>query len=498
MSLFDGLRGTELYFMSTPAVTQGQQTQPAPVLAQAGKTRAAVTYSRSWATALFIVDVSLFILSAYLAKLVAERFYHTPSASRLIVGDIIVITLWIVMFNTLGLYTRTYAFRMKDELYYTIAALSLGIVPQLVVFTVVPAISTSRVGAVIDLALSIVLVGTGRTVMHGIRNMRIFQRSERIAIVGKGTRIREALSSLELGKDALPLLVDVDDVDSTLSQENSSGRPALERVSWFAQAVESRCDTLIFTEMLDPRVLPGVLDVACRYHMRVAFAPPRIKRYSFSLSLETNGNQALIVARQLNACTPIARLKKRILDLGLGTLALLIFSPVMVLCAVAVYLESGRPILFRQERVGIGGKSFDVLKFRSMRVDAESETGAVWVRENDDRRTRVGAVLRRLSFDELPQLFNVLRGEMSLVGPRPERPVFEERFRQMFPRYDERHLVPPGITGWSHIHMKRLVDPSDIGERLEYDLRYVEQWTIWLDASILLKTAAEFLFHRSG
>lgn len=482
--------------MSSPTITQEQQAHAAPPLAQATQARAAVTYSRSWATALFIVDVSLFVLSASIAKLVAERFYHTPSPSKLIVGDILVISLWIVMFNLLGLYTRTYAFRMKDELYYTVAGLSLGIVPQLIVFTIVPAISTSRVGAIISLALSIVLVGAGRTVMHGIRNMRIFQRSERIAIIGSGVRVREAFSSLELGKDASPLLVEVNDIDSTLS--DGVATVTLEHVPWFAQAVESRCDTLIFTEMVDPRLLPGVLDVASRYHMRVAFAPPRIKRYSFSLSLETNGNQALIVARQLNACTPIARLKKRILDIVLGTAALAIFAPVMLVCAIAIYIESGRPILFRQERVGMHGTCFDILKFRSMRVNAEDETGAVWVRENDDRRTRVGAVLRRLSFDELPQLFNVLRGEMSLVGPRPERPVFEERFRRMFPRYDERHLVPPGITGWSHIHMKRLVDPSDIGERLEYDLRYVEQWTIWLDASILLKTAAEFLFHRSG
>jgi putative colanic acid biosynthesis UDP-glucose lipid carrier transferase len=232
--------------------------------------------------------------------------------------------------------------------------------------------------------------------------------------------------------------------------------------------------------------------------MRVAFAPPRIKRYSFSLSLETNGSQALIVARQLNACTPVARLKKRILDIVLGSAALIIFAPVMLLCAIAVYLESGRPVLFRQQRVGMGGKPFDILKFRSMRVDAESQPGAVWVRENDDRRTRVGAVLRKLSFDELPQLLNVLRADMSLVGPRPERPMFVEEFRRILSRYDERHLVPPGITGWSQIHMRRLLDPSDINEKLAYDLRYVEQWTVWLDASILFKTAVEFLFHRSG
>lgn len=482
--------------MSSPVVTQGQRYESASAHVPS-KTPRAVTYSPAWARVLFAVDVSLFIFSAYLAKIVAERFYHTPSPNKLIAGDVLIIVLWIVMFNTLGLYTRTYAFRMKDELYYTIAALSLGVIPQLVIFSIVPVISTSRVGAVIYLALSIVLVGAGRTMMHGIRNLRIFQKSQRIAIVGAPERVREALSALDCSTDASPLLMEVSDIDATL--RDWTALPAsFERIPWFAQAIASRCDTIIFTEMVDPRALPHILDIAARYHIRVAFAPPRIKRYAFSLTLETNGNQALIVARQVNACTPVARLKKRVLDVVLGSIGLLLFSPIMALCALAVYLESGPPILFRQERVGMGGKPFNILKFRSMRVDAEAHTGAVWVRENDDRRTRVGAILRRLSFDELPQFINVLRGEMSLVGPRPERPVFESRFRETFPRYDERHLVPPGITGWSHIHMKRLVDPSDIGERLEYDLRYVEQWTVWLDVSILFKTAVEFLFHRSG
>jgi exopolysaccharide biosynthesis polyprenyl glycosylphosphotransferase len=333
--------------------------------------------------------------------------------------------------------------------------------------------------------------------MHGVRNLRIFQRNERMAIIGTATRVREAVSSLDLDAVTSTVLLEVQDIDATLLQQNAGGGGMLENIEWFSRAIESRCDTLIFTEMVDPKFLPPILDVAARYHMRVAFAPPRIKRQAFSLSLETNGSQTLIVARQLNACTPTARLKKRLLDLGVGSFALILFGPIMLVCAAAVYLDSGLPVLYRQERVGMNGKRFQILKFRSMRVDAESETGAVWVRENDDRRTRVGAVLRRLSFDELPQLFNVLSGDMSLVGPRPERPVFEERFRQMLPRYDERHLVPPGITGWSHIHMRRLVNQDDIAERLEYDLRYVEQWTVWLDVSILFKTALEFLFHRS-
>jgi exopolysaccharide biosynthesis polyprenyl glycosylphosphotransferase len=484
--------------MSTPVYVESQHSETSPVPVTTHKTPAVVTYSRSWAFALFVVDLTLFVLSTYLAKLVAERLYHTPPLNKQILGVVIVVTLWILMFHALGLYRRTYAFRVKDELYYTVAALSLGVMPQLIVYSIVPAISTSRVGAMLALALSIVLVGTGRAFMHGLRSsLDIFRRKSRIAIIGTGMRVREAISSLDLSNGASPLLIEVEDLDATLTGA-PGGLSSLECVDWFAQALDSRCDTLIFTEMMSPHFLPRVLDVASRYHMRIAFAPPRIKRHAFSLSLETNGNQALIVATQLNACTPTARLTKRIIDIVFGSIALALFFPIMLLCAIAIIIESGRPILYRQERVGMGGKSFNILKFRSMCLDAESKIGAIWVRENDDRRTRVGAILRRLSFDELPQLFNVLRGDMSLVGPRPERPVFVEQFRQMFPRYDERHLVQPGITGWSHVQMRRLVETSDISERLEYDLRYLEQWSLWLDISILFKTAIEFLFQKAG
>lgn len=480
--------------MSSPVFANSQQQAEITGLPVIAKAPAPITYSWMWASALFIVDISLFVLSAYLANQLAVRVYHAPPHSRVILGDVIMITLWILMFRALGLYRKTYAFRMRDELYYTVAALSLGALPQLVVFTIVPAISTSRVGVLLALALSIPIVGAGRTIMHRIHNMEIFKDHGRLSIVGTAARVREALTSLDLNPRATPMLIEVDDIDSTLLGRNGE----LESIPWFASVVEARCHTIIFTEMLNPKFLPRVLDVAARYHIRVAFAPPRIKRHSFSLSLETSGNQALIIATQLNACTPAARLTKRIMDIVLGTMALGIFLPVMILCAIAIYLESGGPLLYRQRRVGMNGKHFDILKFRSMKMDAESQIGAVWVRENDDRRTRVGAIMRRLSFDELPQFFNVLRGDMSLVGPRPERPIFVEKFRQVLPRYDERNLVQPGITGWSHVMMRRLVTTDDIAERLQYDLRYIEQWSVWLDISILFKTAVEFLFQRAA
>ncbi len=133
-----------------------------------------------------------------------------------------------------------------------------------------------------------------------------------------------------------------------------------------------------------------------------------------------------------------------------------------------------------------------------MRADAEQQSGAVWAKTDDPRKTRIGAFLRRFSIDELPQIFNVLRGDMSLVGPRPERPVFVDLFRTTLPGYDERHLVRPGITGWSHVHMRRNVDTSAAGERLRYDLQYLQSWSPYLDVAICFQTLCEFLFHRAA
>src|SRR5439155_311947 len=146
------------------------------------------------------------------------------------------------------------------------------------------------------------------------------------------------------------------------------------------------------------------------------------------------------------------RVIKRFLDLVVGGLALLLAAPVMLAIAVLLKLASPGPVLFRQERMGLDGQRFRMLKFRTMRVDAERETGPVWARPDDPRRTRLGTFLRRWSLDELPQLWNVLRGEMSLVGPRPERPSFVEEFRRRVPGYMLRHKVKAGITGWAQIN----------------------------------------------
>ena len=453
----------------------------------------------SWVAILLISDVVLFVLGSALGALVGFHHWESPRiVSHLLIADAIFVALWILVFDRLGLYRRTYALTMKDELYYTVAALCLGTIPQFVLFTLYPYISTSRIALAYALGFSIVLVGSARAVLHHARNGRRFNQHRRTTIVGTAERIAAAAESLDVASNLETQLVAVDDIDASLEKIDLTRDARLESIDWFTRARAWGSQQLILTEIVPPGALAHLLEAAARERMQIAFACPRITRYAYDFSIASDGHQVLIVPERLRSCTPRAQLVKRLTDTVLATIALLVFSPVMLAAAIAVYIDSGAPVLFRQERVGLGGRVFDILKFRSMRVDAERESGAVWARQDDPRKTRVGALLRRLSIDELPQLFNVLRGDMSLVGPRPERPVFVDLFRATLSRYDERHLVRPGITGWSQIHMKRVLEPSAAAEKLEYDLQYLENWTPFLDVSVLLQTAFEFLFQRAA
>ncbi|NLH49130.1 MAG: undecaprenyl-phosphate glucose phosphotransferase [Myxococcales bacterium] len=183
---------------------------------------------------------------------------------------------------------------------------------------------------------------------------------------------------------------------------------------------------------------------------------------------------------------------KRAFDVVFSAAVLVLGSPVFLLIALAIKLSSPGPVFYRQERMGLDGKVFGIWKFRSMRVDAEQQTGAVWATENDPRRTRVGTFLRRTNLDELPQFFNVLQGEMSVVGPRPERPVFIEEFRGRIPKYMLRHMVKAGLTGWAQVNGWR--GNTDLRRRIESDLYYVENWSFWLDLRIIWMT----VFSRSA
>jgi Undecaprenyl-phosphate glucose phosphotransferase len=187
---------------------------------------------------------------------------------------------------------------------------------------------------------------------------------------------------------------------------------------------------------------------------------------------------------------------KRVIDVAGSAMALVILSPLMMLLGILIKLDSEGPVFYTQERMGLDGKRFLMLKFRSMRTNAEEATGPVWATANDSRRTRLGTTIRRFSVDELPQFINVLLGDMSLVGPRPERPVFVEQFKQSIPRYMDRHREKAGITGWAQVNGLR--GDTSIIERTKYDLWYIENWSVALDLRIMIRTAMNLFIDRNA
>ena len=186
---------------------------------------------------------------------------------------------------------------------------------------------------------------------------------------------------------------------------------------------------------------------------------------------------------------------KRVMDVVVSAVTLVLLSPLMLLTAVLIKLDSPGPVFFVQERMGLDARPFPMLKFRSMRADAEAQ-GPGWTRENDPRRTRLGAIIRKLSVDELPQLINVLLGDMSLVGPRPEQPAYVEQFRRSIPRYMDRHREKAGLTGWAQVNGLR--GDTSIAERTKYDLWYIENWSLWLDVKIIIRTVLQGLTGRGA
>jgi sugar transferase (PEP-CTERM system associated) len=194
--------------------------------------------------------------------------------------------------------------------------------------------------------------------------------------------------------------------------------------------------------------------------------------------------------------TPSSEIIKRGIDTVLSLIGLIVTFPLMLLIAASIRIDSPGPILFRQRRLGKHGRVFVIYKFRSMRDDAEHGTGPVWAREGDSRVTRVGRIIRRTRLDELPQLFNVLIGDMSFIGPRPERPEFVDELEEQIPFYRARLSVKPGITGWAQVRYHYGASVEDALEKLQYDLYYVKNVSLFLDLLILLNTIQVVLFAR--
>ena len=417
-----------------------------------------------------LFPLGLWLQGAYRLQRVRSR---VDDCFAVIVGSLIAVVLGIA--GTLYVQTYYVPLELKAQGAYEVSQLVWAlflVLTALVAYApraLLRAVSERRWRRGIGLK-RILIAGTSDGARHVVDKM--LQHAELgYRIVGL---VDERAGGDHLGYRGLPLLGTLSEVGDILRRE--------------------KVDQLYVALPLDQHVkMLDLIEVANRECIEVKVVPDLLQVIALRARLEDLDGVPIInindvPLRGLNSAV------KRGIDIALATAGLVTLSIPFGIIAALIRATSPGPVFYRQERMGLDGRPFSVYKFRSMLEDAERETGPVWTRKDDPRRTPIGRVLRRFSIDELPQLWNVVRGDMSLVGPRPERPFFVEQFKQHVPQYMLRHKVKAGMTGWAQVNGFR--GDTSIEKRIEYDLYYIEHWSVKLDFKILWLTAFRVFFHH--
>ena len=355
----------------------------------------------------------------------------------------------------------------------------------------------SRVFLALFAGLVLVLMIGNRVALRGLlRSASLHVGAQRILVVGAGKIGLEISEKLLAHRDHGFEVVGFLDDDPGKQGRSFLGRPVLGTTRDVERVLaESPVDQVYVALPVEAhKKMMRVVQAVGSELVEVKLVPDILQYAAIKATLEDLDGTPVINLTQV----PLQgwnSLVKRLVDLALSAAGLLVLLPLFPLLALAIWIEDRGPIFYKQERMGLDGRPFWIWKFRSMRVDAEASTGPIWAVQDDPRRTRLGGLLRRWSLDELPQLWNVLKGDMSLVGPRPERPSFVQEFRQRLPQYMLRHKVKAGITGWAQVHGWR--GNTSIRKRLEYDLYYIENWSLGLDFKILWMTIRHGLRHNA-
>jgi len=417
------------------------------------------------------------------------RFFNDPTEfqSYVRMPDFGLQVLFVIfIFQTSFHYTDYYTvdrFRSRLEQFLCLGqAVGMACFLLGVIYYFFPGLLIGRGVFVISTFLVVGLVMLNRVVLD--RAWHLAAPRERIMILGTGELAHDVARELKTRED---LNVDFAGFfDPT--EKTSSGSTMLETAAVtqgatrIVVALEDRRGTLPIQELVSLRV-QGV---------KVQDAHTAISELSGRIWLKTIRPSWFVFSEGFHRSRITLGLK-RTLDIVFGVLGLTIAAPIMLLVALAIKLDSKGPVLYRQERVGYRRRHFEVLKFRSMRTDAEQNNQAQWAQQNDPRVTRIGGFLRRYRLDELPQFINVIRGDMSFVGPRPERPVFVDVLRQQISYYDERHSARPGLTGWAQVRYPYGSTVEDAYRKLEYDLFYLKNMSLPFDCAIILQTVRTVL-----
>jgi Undecaprenyl-phosphate glucose phosphotransferase len=407
-----------------------------------------------------------------------------------------ILLVWSVSFRAFGLYRPRRIGSHLSEAVDLAKASTIGVLVLVAVMTFFfRGYDYSRVVIVYFWLLSIGVVWFSRAAFReGLRFARRRGYNQRFAVVvGDGELAATVVQRMGGRRDVgIQVLGEVgDEKDDTGGVRRLGGYADL-RAVLDAHTVDH---VILALAHEDYGRLAGLLDAVGDEPVTIHVVPDLLRFASLRGGIEQFEGMPFIHLRE----SPLYgwnRLAKRVFDFLFSATVLAVIWPVLLLLAAAVKVSSRGPVFYRQERMGLDGRRFEMLKFRTMDADAEVRSGPVWARPSDQRRTGLGAFLRRLSLDELPQFWNVLRGDMSVVGPRPERPVFVERFRQTVPGYMLRHKVKSGITGWAQVNGLR--GNTSLEKRIQYDIEYIERWSVWLDLKIIAMTVVRVLVDRNA
>ena len=402
----------------------------------------------------------------------------------------VIVVLWPVVFYFHRLYQLRRDRSSIDEALAIVMAASLATLLLVGLLSFWRAWSFNRALLVLFLGLDVLLVSLGR--------FAIWRYLEKVWAAGVGVRRALIVGAGDTGRALADKLLDhpatglkpvgFADDDAARRGETYRGLAVLGTTADVRRLLAAHeADTIFLALPVDAyRTMLGILKDVGNEMVDIRFVPDLFQFVTFKAGVEDFDGLPVInlTQRPLEGWNSLV---KRTMDIVLSAGGLVVLAILLPFVALAIWLEDRGPIFYTQERMGLDGRLFRILKFRSMRVGAEDATGAVWAKEGDSRRTRVGAFLRSTSLDEVPQLVNILMGDMSLVGPRPERPEFVREFKEKFPQYMLRHRVRAGLTGWAQVHGWR--GNTSLSKRIEYDLYYIENWSLALDLQILWRTA---------
>ena len=450
---------------------------------------------------LILVEALILALSIYFGSSIRFGQVSLPLITAdLSFGGIATVfaALMLAMMTTFGLYQRDAMDSFVGAMLRLAASFVMGFAIMSLLFYLVPTLFLGRGAFALSCIIAFFALVMVRAAFHKWADWGLLK--SRILVLGTGTRADnvEALvnnqantSSMEI-IGYLPVKGGQDHVTPTriLPDENASLYSVVKKyaVNEIVLAVrERRGGVLPMQELLECR-LRGI---------RITELSTFFERERGQVRLDSLNASWLILGEGFNN-NSFRDVIKRGFDLVASGILLSVTSPVIAITALSIKLDSAGPLFYLQERVGAGGRTFSVCKFRSMRTDAEVAGKPIWATANDDRTTRVGRIIRKLRIDELPQIFNVFKGDMSFVGPRPERPFFVQQLAQEIPYYEARHSIKPGITGWAQVRYPYGASVEDAKEKLQYDLYYVKNHSLFLDIMILIDTVQVVLWGKGA